>query len=306
MDPTADPTADLTAVPLARLQQVQVHYAGHAALQGIDLQVRAGQVLALLGRNGAGKSTAISVLLGLRRADAGQVELLGGDPQQRASRLGLGVMLQSTSLPPMLQVDELVAQASACYADPMPLAEVLQRTGLQDLARRRYGQLSGGQQRTVQFAIALCGRPRVLFLDEPTTGLDIQARQAMWQAIRQLVAEGCGVLLTTHYLEEAEALAQQVVVLERGRVLADAPLAELRLADRPRRIRCRSGLAADEVQRWPGVQQVQREGAHLQLLASPAEPVVARLLAADAQLQELEVQGAALADAFLDMTREAA
>ncbi|HDS1582079.1 ABC transporter ATP-binding protein [Stenotrophomonas maltophilia] len=297
---------DPIAPSLARLQQVQVRYRDHTALQGIDLQVRAGQVLALLGRNGAGKSTAISVLLGLRRADAGQVELLGGDPQQRASRLGLGVMLQSTSLPPMLQVDELVTQASACYPDPMPLQEVLQRAGLQALARRRYGQLSGGQQRAVQFAIALCGRPRVLFLDEPTTGLDIQARQAMWQAIRQLVAEGCGVLLTTHYLEEAEALAQQVVVLEQGRVLADAALGELRLADRPRRIRCRSVLPADEVQHWPGVQQVQRDGEHLLLLASPAEPVVARLLAADAQLCELEVQGAALADAFLDMTREAA
>ncbi len=297
---------DPIAPSLARLQQVQVRYRDHTALQGIDLQVRAGQVLALLGRNGAGKSTAISVLLGLRRADAGQVELLGGDPQQRSRRLGLGVMLQSTSLPPMLQVDELVAQASACYPDPMPLQEILQRAGLQALARRRYGQLSGGQQRAVQFAIALCGRPRVLFLDEPTTGLDIQARQAMWQAIRQLVAEGCGVLLTTQYLEEAEALAQQVVVLEQGRVLADAPLSELRLADRPRRIRCRSVLPAEDVQQWPGVQQVQRDGEHLQLLASPAEPVVARLLAAAAQLRELEVQGAALADAFLDMTREAA
>ncbi|EOW2136606.1 ABC transporter ATP-binding protein [Stenotrophomonas sp. GD03908] len=297
---------DPIAPSLARLQQVQVRYRDHTALHGIDLQVRAGQVLALLGRNGAGKSTAISVLLGLRRADAGQVELLGGDPQQRASRLGLGVMLQSTSLPPMLQVDELVAQASACYPDPMPLQEVLQRAGLQALSRRRYGQLSGGQQRAVQFAIALCGRPRVLFLDEPTTGLDIQARQTMWQAIRQLVAEGCGVLLTTHYLEEAEALAQQVVVLEKGRVLADAPLSELRLADRPRRIRCRSVLPAEDVQQWPGVQQAQRDGEHLQLLASPAEPVVARLLAADALLRELEVQGAALADAFLDLTQEAA
>nr|WP_180164395.1 ABC transporter ATP-binding protein [Stenotrophomonas sp. SbOxS2]NYT97511.1 ABC transporter ATP-binding protein [Stenotrophomonas sp. SbOxS2] len=297
---------DPIAPSLSRLQQVQVRYRDHTALHGIDLQVRAGQVLALLGRNGAGKSTAISVLLGLRRADAGQVELLGGDPQQRDHRLGLGVMLQSTSLPPMLQVDELVAQASACYPDPLPLGDVLQRVGLQDLARRRYGQLSGGQQRCVQFAIAICGRPRVLFLDEPTTGLDIQARQAMWQAIRQLVAEGCGVLLTTHYLEEAEALAQRVVVLEQGRVVADAPLSELRLADRPRRIRCRSTLAADEVQHWPGVQQVQRDGEHLQMLASPAEPVVARLLAADAQLRELEVQGAALADAFLDLTREAA
>ncbi|MCU1066676.1 ABC transporter ATP-binding protein [Stenotrophomonas maltophilia] len=297
---------DPIAPSLARLQQVQVRYRDHTALHGIDLQVRAGQVLALLGRNGAGKSTAISVLLGLRRVDAGQVELLGGDPQHRASRLGLGVMLQSTSLPAMLQVDELVAQASACYPDPMPLQEVLQRAGLQALARRRYGLLSGGQQRAVQFAIALCGRPRVLFLDEPTTGLDIQARQAMWQAIRQLVAEGCGVLLTTHYLEEAEALAQRVVVLEQGRVLADAPLSELRLTDRPRRIRCRSVLPAEDVLRWPGVQEVQRDGEYLQLLASPAEPVVARLLAADAQLRELEVQGAALADAFLDMTREAA
>ena len=297
---------DPIAPSLARLQQVQVRYRDHTALQGIDLQVRAGQVLALLGRNGAGKSTAISVLLGLRRADSGQVELLGGDPQQRRSRLGLGVMLQSTSLPPMLRVDELVDQASACYPDPMPLQEVLQRAGLQALARRRYGQLSGGQQRCVQFAIAICGRPRVLFLDEPTTGLDIQARQTLWQAIRQLVAEGCGVLLTTHYLEEAEALAQQVVVLEQGRVLADAPLAALRLADRPRRIRCRSALPAEDVLQWPGVQQVQREGEHLQLLASPAEPVVARLLASDAQLGELEVQGAALADAFLDLTREAA
>ena len=297
---------DPIAPSLARLQQVQVRYRDHTALHGIDLQVRAGQVLALLGRNGAGKSTAISVLLGLRRADAGEVELLGGDPQQRTSRLGLGVMLQSTSLPPMLQVDELVAQASACYPDPMPLPEVLQRAGLQALARRRYGQLSGGQQRAVQFAIAICGRPRALFLDDPLPRLDIQARQGMWQAIRQHVAEGCGVLLTTHYLEEAEALAQQVVVLEQGRVLADAPLAELRLADRPRRIRCRSTLLADDVRQWPGVQQVQREGERLQLLASPAEPVVARLLAADAQLCELEVQGAALADAFLDMTREAA
>jgi len=291
---------------LARLQQVQVRYRDHTALQGVDLQVRAGQVLALLGRNGAGKSTAISVLLGLRRADAGHVELLGGDPQQRRHRVGLGVMLQSTSLPPMLQVDELVAQASACYPDPRPLPQVLELAGLRELARRRYGQLSGGQQRRVQFAIAICGRPRVLFLDEPTTGLDIQARQSMWQSIRQLVDEGCGVLLTTHYLEEAEALAQQVVVLEQGRVLADAPLAKLRLADRPRRIRCRSGLDATALLQWPGVQQVQRQGEYLQLMASPAEPVVARLLAADAQLQELEVQGAGLADAFLDLTREAA
>ncbi|WMJ71356.1 ABC transporter ATP-binding protein [Stenotrophomonas sp. 24(2023)] len=297
---------DDTAFPLACLRQVQVRYAGHAALKGIDLQVRAGQVLALLGRNGAGKSTAISVLLGLRRADAGAVQLLGGDPQQRRQRMGLGVMLQSTTLPAMLQVDELVEQASASYPDPRPLAQTLALAGLQDIAQRRYGQLSGGQQRRVQFAIAICGRPRVLFLDEPTTGLDIDARQTMWQAVRQLVGEGVGVLLTTHYLEEADALAHQVVVLEQGRVLADQPIAAFRQGSRPRRIRCRTALAAEQVRQWPGVQQAEHDGERLQLLAEPAEAVVARLLASDPQLQELEVHGAGLADAFLDLTREAA
>ncbi len=145
---------------LATLRDAQVHYGAVAALQGVSFSLQRGEVLALLGRNGAGKSTAISVLLGLRALDAGHAELLGGDPQQRASRRGIGVMLQSTALPPVLQVDELIALASACYDDPRPLAECLALAGLTDLARRRYGQLSGGQQRRVQFAIALCGRPQ--------------------------------------------------------------------------------------------------------------------------------------------------
>ena len=291
---------------LATLRDAQVHYGAVAALQGVSFSLQRGEVLALLGRNGAGKSTAISVLLGLRTLDAGQAELLGGDPQQRASRRGIGVMLQSTALPPVLQVDELIALASACYDDPRPLEECLALAGLADLARRRYGQLSGGQQRRVQFAIALCGRPQLLFLDEPTTGLDIQARQALWQAIRQLASEGCGVLLTTHYLEEAEALAQRVVVIEQGRVLADGPLAQFRQQLAPRRIRCRSALDAEVLKTWPGVREVQRDGLRLQLLAEPAEPVVARLLAEDPQLQELEVHGGGLADAFVELTREAA
>ncbi|KAG1555260.1 hypothetical protein G6F50_012878 [Rhizopus delemar] len=224
---------DPIAPSLARLQQVQVRYRDHTALHGIDLQVRVGQVLALLGRNGAGKSTAISVLLGLRRADAGEVELLGGDPQQRASRLGLGVMLQSTSLPPMLQVDELVAQASACYPDPMPLPEVLQRAGLQALARRRYGQLSGGQQRAVQFAIAICGRPRVLFLDEPTSAVDPESRRDFWEALFELADAGTTVLVSTHYMDEAER-CHRLAILDRGALVADGTPAELSTPGRPR------------------------------------------------------------------------
>lgn len=292
--------------PLACLRDAQLQYGSVVALQGVSFSLQRGEVLALLGRNGAGKSTAISVLLGLRTLDAGHVELLGGDPQQRQRRRGIGVMLQSTALPSVLQVGELIELARSCYDAPRALDECLALAGLTELARRRYGQLSGGQQRRVQFAIAVCGRPQLLFLDEPTTGLDIQARQQLWQAIRQLAAEGCGVLLTTHYLEEAEALAQRVVVIEHGRVLADGPLAQFRQQQAPRRIRCRSSLDAEVLKSWPGVREVQRDGPHLHLLAEPAEPVVARLLAEDRQLQELEVHGGGLADAFVELTREAA
>lgn len=291
---------------LASLHDVDVRYRATHALQGISLQVHAGEVLALLGRNGAGKSTAIAVLLGLRRADSGRVALLGGDPQSRRQREQIGVMLQSTALPDKLRVGELVEQFSASYPHPRALQECLALAGVEDLQRRRYGELSGGQQRRVQFAIALCGRPRLLFLDEPTTGLDIEARQAMWRAIEQLRAEGCGIVLTTHYLEEAEALAERVIVLEQGRVLADGPLSSFRPQLAPRRIRCRSVLDAAETATWNGVVQARRDGAHLELLVEPAEPVVARLLAEDPSLRDLEVRGGGLAEAFIELTREAA
>lgn len=296
----------LHAPPLATLHDVQVRYRNAIALAGVSLQVRPGEVLALLGRNGAGKTTAIAVLLGLRRPDAGQVTLLGGDPQCRSQREQVGVMLQDTALPPKLRVGELVEQFRASYPRPRPLADCLAIAGVQDLQQRAYGQLSGGQQRRVQFAIALCGGPRLLFLDEPTTGLDIEARQAMWHAIAQLRAEGCGIVLTTHYLEEAEALASRVVVLEQGRVLADGPLATFRPQLAPRWVRCRSGLDVALLQGWQGVIEARRAGDHLELLAEPAEPVVARLLAEDPQLSELDVRGGGLAEAFVELTREAA
>ncbi len=292
--------------PLAELHAVQVRHAAITALDGLDLCIAPGEVVALLGRNGAGKTTAISVLLGLRRPDAGRAVLLGGDPQDRRQRQQVGVMLQQAGLPEKLRVAELVQQFSASYPQPRPWQTCLALAGIGELAHRPYGQLSGGQQRRVQFAIAVCGRPRLLFLDEPTTGLDIEARHAMWDAVRALVAEGCGVVLTTHYLEEAEALAQRVVVLEQGRVLADGPLAGFRAQLAPRRIRCRSVLDSHAVALWPGVQQVLREGAHLQVLAEPAEAVVARLLAEDPTLNELDVRGGGLADAFVELTREAA
>lgn len=289
---------------LARLDGVHKSFGPIEALAGVDLTVRGGQMLALLGPNGAGKSTAIGLLLGQGRADAGTVSLFGASPHELAVRRRIGVMLQSAGIPDMLKVSELLALTRSYYAQPRSVADCVMLAGLDGLMDRRYGRLSGGQQRRVQFALAVCGRPKLLFLDEPTTGLDIEARRMLWRAIRELVGEGCGVLLTTHYLEETEALADRVVVLQRGRVIAQGSVDELRGHLAQRRIRCFSAVAAERVATWPCVMEARRDGARLEVIAESAEPVVRRLLAEDAALTELEVSRAGLADAFLELTRE--
>ena len=297
--------ASSISAPLARLRGVRHHYGKTLALDGLDLALPAGQVLALLGPNGAGKSTAISLLLGLQRADTGTAELFGLPPQALEARRRAGVMLQAAAVPDTLKVRELIDLTRAYYPQPRSIADLVALAGLDGLMARRYGQLSGGQQRRVQFALAVCGRPELLFLDEPTTGLDIDARQTLWKAIRELRSQGCAVLLTTHYLEEAEALADRVVVVNHGRVVAEGTVAQIRAHVAQRRIRCTSALPAALVQGWPGVQLAQRDGARLEIVAEAAEPVVRRLLAEDAALSDLEVQRAGLADAFLALTRDA-
>ncbi|WP_051464552.1 ABC transporter ATP-binding protein [Pseudoxanthomonas suwonensis] len=291
------------AAPLARLHQAHKRYGSTVALDGLDLELHAGQVLALLGRNGAGKTTAVGLLLGLQQPDAGRVELFGLPPQSLDARRRTGVMLQTAGIPDALKVGELVALTRSYYPDPLGIDECLALAGLEELRGRRYGQLSGGQQRRVQFAMAVCGRPRVLFLDEPTTGLDIDARQAIWRTVRALAAQGCAVLLTTHYLEEAEALADRVVVIDRGRVLAQGRVDEIRARVSRRLVGCVSTLAPQRVAAWPGVEDARAgDGGRLEIVAAEAEPVVRRLLAEDPALSELEVRRAGLAEAFLALT----
>ena len=289
--------------PLAQLRRVRKAYGKVQALDGIDLDIHAGELLAVLGPNGAGKTTAIGLLLGLVRADAGEATLFGQLPQQLAARRGIGVMLQSAGIPDTLQVGELLALTRSYYAKPRSVADCVAMAGLDGLLKRRYGKLSGGQQRRVQFALAICGRPRLLFLDEPTTGLDIEARQTLWRAIRELVGQGCGVLLTTHYLEEAEALADRVVVVDGGRVVAQGSVQSIRAHVVQRRIRCSSMLDADVIARWPGVRSAVRNEGRIEIVADAAEAVVRRLLVEDAALEDLEVERAGLADAFVALTR---
>ena len=289
---------------VASLRGVHKRYGAQHALAGVDLELHAGQVLALLGPNGAGKTTSIGLLLGLLRADAGEVRLFGRNPQQVAARRNIGVMLQDAALPPTLKVGELLRLSASYYPAPRPLAESAALAGIEDLLDRPYGKLSGGQQRRVQFAIAVCGRPRLLFLDEPTVGLDLPARQRLWAGVRTLASEGAAVVLTTHYLEEAGHLADRVCVLLRGRIVSDGSVDELRARVATRSVRCNSTLDAGAVAAWPGVRQAQREGAQLHLSCDRVEAVVRRLLDADPALSALEVQAAGLDEAFCDLTRD--
>lgn len=289
---------------LARLHQASKSYGKVNALQGVDLALRGGELLALLGPNGAGKTTAIGLLLGLLRADAGTVELFGQDPQAIDARRHIGVMLQDANLPSTLRVGELIRLTSSWYPAPRSVQESAELAGVADLLARPYGKLSGGQQRRVQFALALCGRPQLLFLDEPTVGMDIEARSKLWSAIRHLVAEGNGVVLTTHYLEEAEALADRVCVMARGRVISEGSVDALRARVAMKRVRCTTQLPIEIIEAWPGVVEVVRDNDRTCIATEQAEGVARRLLALDAELADLEIRAAGLAEAFTELTRD--
>ena len=211
----------------AALRTVTKRFGDTAALESVDIEVPAGEVLALLGPNGAGKTTALSLLLGLRRPDAGSVELFGRDPRMAAARVAVGATPQESGFPPTLRVRELVDLVRAHFPAPAPAGELLERFGLDGIARRQAGGLSGGERRRLSVALAFAGRPRALFLDEPTAGLDVESRRAVWQELRLYAAAGGTVLLTTHHLEEAEELASRVVVLAHGKVVAEGSPAEL-------------------------------------------------------------------------------
>ena len=211
----------------AALHAVSKRFGAHAALISVDLAIEAGKVVALLGPNGAGKTTALSILLGLRRPDAGRAELFGDDPRHPAARAAIGVTPQECGFPPTLRTGEIVDLVRAHFPAPAPRAELLERFGLAALVRRQTGGLSGGERRRLAVALAFAGSPRAVFLDEPTAGLDVEARRAVWRELKLYTVDGGTVLLTTHHLEEAEALASRVAVLSQGRVVAEGTPAEV-------------------------------------------------------------------------------
>ncbi|HTS08268.1 MAG TPA: ABC transporter ATP-binding protein [Candidatus Eisenbacteria bacterium] len=291
---------------VATLERVSKNYGSIRALSSVDFQVRPGEVVALLGPNGAGKTTAVKLLLGLLQPNSGKVRVFGGDPTNPENRMRTGAMLQVGRVPETLRVREHIDLFSTYYQKPMPATAVLGAAGLEKLNDRKFGDLSGGQKQRVLFALALCGNPDLLFLDEPTVGLDVEARRMLWEEIRQLVRRGKTVLLTTHYLQEADALADRVAVINKGEIIAEGTPAQIKAQTAGKKIRCITQVPLASLRDLPGVSEVKEDREAIEIHAVEAEPVLRELLAWDKTLSGLEVTSAGLEDAFLALTQEGA
>lgn len=287
----------------AQLEHTTRRFGAITALDDVTLSLEPGTLTALLGPNGAGKTTAVRLLLGLTRPDSGRVSVFGHDPRSPAARVRCGAMLQSGRVPETLRVREHIDLFSSYYPRPLPPGRIIEAAGLEGLENRMFGRLSGGQKQRVLFALAICGSPGLLILDEPTVGLDADTRRTLWRQIRQMVAGGTSVLLTTHYLEEADALADRVLVLDRGHITADGAPAEIKARTAHRIIRCVTTLDARRVTAVSGVDRVRADGARLEIHCANPDVVLPQLYALDPHLTGIEVGAAALEDAFLALTK---
>ena len=289
---------------VASLEGVNKNYGSVRALRGVDFRVRAGELVALLGPNGAGKTTAVKLLLGLLQPNSGRARVFGGDPTNPENRMRTGAMLQVGRVPETLRVREHIDLFSSYYQKPMAPADVLAAAGLEKVSDRKFGDLSGGQRQRVLFALAICGDPDLLFLDEPTVGLDVEARRMVWDEIRRMVSRGKTVLLTTHYLQEADALADRVAVIHQGEIIAQGTPAEIKAKTAGKRIRCITSLSLNILRQIPGVTEVKEDREAVEIHAVEAESIVRELLARDARLSGLEVASAGLEEAFLALTQD--
>jgi ABC-2 type transport system ATP-binding protein len=287
---------------IAELRNVTKRYGAVTALAGVDLEIPRGQLVALLGPNGAGKTTAVRLLLGLSTPDSGAARVFARDPRERSARTRTGAMLQVGRVPETLRVSEHIRLFSSYYPNPLPFEETVRAAGLEGIERRLFGRLSGGQQQRVLFALAICGNPDILILDEPTAGLDVDSRRGLWRHIRAFVGRGGSVLLTTHYLEEADALADRIVVLNHGRIAAEGTSSEIRQRTASRKIRCITSLEEPQIAAMADRVSVRRDGLFTEIVATDSDHLVQRLFAQDPSLHDLEVTSAGLEEAFLAIT----
>jgi len=289
---------------MVELHRVSKRFGAVQALDEVSLTIDSGDVVAMLGPNGAGKTTAISVMLGTRRPTSGAARLFGLDPRDVRARSRIGVMLQESGVPGMLRVKEIVSLFASYYPQPLKTAEAIEIAGLSEKSSSLIKDLSGGQRQRLYLALAVCGDPDVLFLDEPTVGMDVEGRRRFLQEVGEFAARERTVVLTTHYLEEADQLAKRVIVVDRGHVIADATPASIKARVAGKRIAFTSTtpLTAADLEGLPLLSSQVADG-HVRLLTNQPEAVLRELFRRGVDMQSLEVAGADLEEAFLAMTR---
>ncbi|MFF0482015.1 ATP-binding cassette domain-containing protein [Streptomyces sp. NPDC004435] len=293
----------MTNEPAAVFEAVTKAYGSVRAADGLDLTVRRGETVALLGRNGAGKSTALGLLLGLDTPDSGRVALFGGAPGRAVAAGRVGAMLQEGRPVPRVTVSELLGFVAGTYPEPIPVADTLALAGLTAMADRRVDRLSGGQAQRVRFAVALAGDPDLIVLDEPTSALDVEARGEFWAAMRGYARRGHTVLFSTHYLEEADAFADRIVVLDGGRIVADGTPELLKRAAGGALVAVDlAGTPGASLSGLPGVTEVEIRGDRARLRTDDPDSTV-RALAVRNAIRGLEVSPLSLDDVFLGLTR---
>jgi len=285
------------------LRQLSKSYGAVRAVRGVDLAIAPGETVALLGPNGAGKTTTIEMILGLTRPDDGTVSIFGKTPAEAVRAGWVGAMLQTGSPLDHLRVGELVSLMASYYPHPLPVDEVLALTGAAEFARQWTTKLSGGQAQRVRFAAALVGDPDLLLLDEPTASIDVEGRRAFWQAMRAVTKRGKTVLFATHYLEEADAYADRIVLLARGQIVADGPATEIKAQAVLRTIRATlPGADITALGSLPGVRSAERYGDAVMLSCSDADVALPELLRAYPGARDIEVRGGSLEEAFMELT----
>ncbi|MGB0092068.1 MAG: ABC transporter ATP-binding protein [Solirubrobacteraceae bacterium] len=275
------------------------------AVRRVNLSIETGEIVALLGPNGAGKSTTIDMLLGLAAPDAGTVSIKGAPPRESVNRGRVGAMLQTGELIRDLSVRELIAMMASLYPAPLPVAQTLAIAGLDDAADQRTQKLSGGQSQRVRFALAIASDPELLILDEPTVAMDVAARHAFWTAMRNFAARGRTVMFATHYLEEADANADRVVMMAHGRIVADGPTSEIKARVGTRTIRATlPSVPLDELAGLPGVSAADRHGETVILSCANADNAARALFIRYDDVRDVEISGAGLEEAFLRLTTD--
>jgi ABC-2 type transport system ATP-binding protein len=291
--------------PIVTFDNVSKHYGSLKAVDGLSLELRAGETVAILGPNGAGKSTSLDMLLALRKPTSGRIKAFGSDPYHAVKSGRVGAMLQSGGLMPEVTVRELVTLVSGFHPRPVPPETVMKRAGVTEIADQRVDRLSGGQTQRVRFALAIAGESELIVLDEPTTAMDVESRQLFWANMKAEVAEGRTVLFATHYLEEADHAADRILVINRGRLLADGTPAEIKQRAGARRLSFRLEQVDEPfLLQLPGLVNLEIRGDLVRVQATDSDAALYAVLDAGFRPREIEVTGLGLEQAFLAITSQ--